>query len=407
MSVYEKLGVKTIINAAGPKTRLSGSIMPSAVVDAMAQASRNLAEIEYLQASASEIISKYTGAEAGIVTTGAAAGLTLAAAACVTGLDISKMDRLPDTKGMKNEVVMARDQRNAYDHAVRAIGVKVVEAGLNEAEVGVGVRSVEPWEIESAITDNTAAILFVAKPRGLPDLGEIVQVANEHHVPVIVDAAAELPPVVNLRRFTDLGASAVVYSGGKAIRGPQASGILCGKRDLIMAAVLQMLDMDNRFDTWNPPKNLIDKTRLKGIPRHGIGRGLKAGKEEIVGLLSALRIFVEKDHGNERQRYENMMKSLSSYFQDAIGISISYIPPSHDGAIPQAELKFGESYQQKDLVALVNKLHELDHPIVLDESYLNDMRLRVNPFDLQEKDLLIIADQIKRVTKELSPMVAK
>ena len=407
MSVYEKLGVKTIINAAGPKTRLSGSIMPSAVIDAMKEASKNLVELEYLQASASEIISKYTGAEAGIVSTGAAAGLTLATAACLTGLDISKMDRLPDTRGMKNEVVMARDQRNAYDHAVRAIGVKIVEAGLNEAEVGVGVRSVEPWEIESAITDNTAAILFVAKPKGIPDLGEIVQVAQEHHVPVIVDAAAELPPVENLRKFIDLGASAVVYSGGKAIRGPQASGILCGKRELIMAAVLQMLDMDNRFDTWNPPRNLIDKTRLKGIPRHGIGRGLKAGKEEIVGLLTALRIFVEKDHEKERQRFENMMKSFSSDFQNIDGITASYIPPPFDGAIPQAELRFNGSFKQKDLVALVNKLHALDHPIVLDESYLNNGTLRVNPFDLQENDLFLIADQIKKVAKELSPMVAK
>ena len=142
MNIYERLGVKTIISAAGPKTRLSGSLMPPEVANSMVEASQSLVDIEYLQAKASEIISRCTGAEAGIVTAGASAGLTLATASCVTGLDIVKMERLPETSGMKNEVVIARHHRNPYDHAIRAVGVKLVEVGLHERGLGVGSRTV-------------------------------------------------------------------------------------------------------------------------------------------------------------------------------------------------------------------------------------------------------------------------
>src|SRR5437899_3251389 len=183
---------------------------------------------------------------------------------------------------------MARNHRNAYDHMIRLDGVRIVEAGLDEVGLGAGVRGVEGWEIEAAITERTAAIAYVQKPGGRPALEEVTRIARSHDVPVLVDAAAELPPVANLRRLIERGASLVAFSGGKAIRGPQASGILCGRRDLVMSAALQMIDMDSRFDTWDPPREFIDKSKLKGIPRHGIGRGFKVGKEEVVGLITAL-----------------------------------------------------------------------------------------------------------------------
>ena len=280
MKVYERLGVRTIINAKGPATRLSGGIMRSEVAAAMAEASQHCVDIAELQAAASARIAALTGAEAGYVASGAAACLLLATAAAITGLDPVLMSKLPDTAGMKNEVVMVRSQRNFYDHAVRTAGARIVEVGLPDRYAGAGVRDAEPWEIEAAINEKTAAVFYVADSQSRPPLPEVVRVAHAAGVPVIVDAAAQLPPQSNLRRFIAEGADLVAFSGGKAIGGPQASGILCGRRDLVMAAALQHLDLDILWEQWDPPPSLIDKQRLKGAPQHGIGRPCRQGRKK-------------------------------------------------------------------------------------------------------------------------------
>src|SRR6266404_5282291 len=177
-NIYELLGVRTIINGQGPATRLSGGIMPAEVAQAMVEASRHCVDIAELQAAASRIIAEATGAEAGLVTSGAAAGLMLGTAACVTGLDPGKMNRLPDTTGMKNEVIVARSQRNFYDHAVRAAGVRLVEIGIADRFSGAGVRDCEAWEIADAITPDTAAVLYVAMPWSRPSLPEVAAAAH-------------------------------------------------------------------------------------------------------------------------------------------------------------------------------------------------------------------------------------
>lgn len=292
MNLYEKRGVPTVINAAGTLTRLSGGVMRPEVVAAMAEASAHSVEMDALQAHASTIIAGITGAEAGYVASGAAACLLLGTAACIAGPEPAKMARLPDTAGMKAEVVVARSQRNGYDHAVRAAGARLVEVGLPDRVSGAGVRDAEASDYAAAIGENAAAVFWVADSHARPRLREVVAVAHDAGVPVIVDAAAQLPPQANLRRFIDEGADLVAFSGGKAIGGPQASGFLCGRRDLIMAAALQHLDMDYLPELWEPPASLIDKARLSGAPRQGIGRACKAGKEEIVGLLTALELFV-------------------------------------------------------------------------------------------------------------------
>lgn len=213
-TVYDRLGVPTIINAKGPSTRVSGAIMPPPVVAAMAEASKHHVDMAVLQARASEIVAEITGAGAGYVTSGAAAGLVLGTAACVTGMDPGKMNRLPDTDGMCNEVVVVRSQRNLYDHAVRAVGVRLVEVGLADRFAGAGSRDAEPWEIADVIGERTAMVLYVAGANALPSLVEVAQVAHKRGVPVLVDAAGQLPPVANLRRFIEEGADLVTFSGG-------------------------------------------------------------------------------------------------------------------------------------------------------------------------------------------------
>lgn len=310
MNVYERLGVTPIINAKGPSTRVSGGVLAPEVTAAMAEAAGLCVDMADLQAAASRRIATYTGAEAGIVTSGAAAGLLLGTAACVAGLDPSAMARLPETTGLKSEVIMVRSQRNFYDHAVRAVGVRIVEVGLPDRFAGAGVRDAEGWEIAAAITPATAAVLYVASAQARPSLAEVVKVARAAGVPVLVDAAGQLPPAGNLRAFVEMGADLVAFSGGKAIGGPQGSGILCGRRKLIMSAALQNLDLDVHWEQWNPPGDFIDKSLLPGLPPHGIGRSCKVGKETIVGLLTALERFVGETDGERSGRERGRLERL-------------------------------------------------------------------------------------------------
>src|SRR5438552_331449 len=156
-----------------------------------------------------------------------------------------------------------------------------------------------------------AAVAFPASPESQPPLEDVAAACRRHHVPLIVDAAAQLPPASNLRRFVDAGADLVAFSGGKGLRGPQSTGILAGRRDLIMSVALQHLDLDEHWATWNPPANLIDRDRLPGFPRHGIGRGFKVAREEIVALLVALRWFVAGDYHADIARFHVYLRTIA------------------------------------------------------------------------------------------------
>src|SRR5689334_18597978 len=235
MSVYAQFGLEPIINAAGASTRVGGPRIHPAAVAAMAEAAGACVPLDQLEGAASRIIADVTGAQAGYVTAGAAAGLSLSAAACLAGLDIGIMDRLPDTSGLPNEIVVSREQRNGYDHALRAAGAKLVEVGMNERVAGAGVRRTEVWEIEVALSERTVAVAYFATPESAPPVEDVAAMCRRRNVPLIVDAAGQLPPAANLRRFIDAGADLVTFSGGKGLRGPQSSGILAGRRDLIMS----------------------------------------------------------------------------------------------------------------------------------------------------------------------------
>ena len=381
-TIYERLGVPVIINAKGPSTRLSGSLLPDEVAEAMREASQHCVDMTDLQARASEIIAEATGAEAGYVTAGAAAGLLLGTAACVTGLDPGKMNRLPDTSGMRCEVVMVRSQRNFYDHAVRGAGVRLVEVGIADRFSGAGVRDAEAWEIADAITDKTAAVHYVATPWSRPALSEVVRVAHAAGVPVLVDAAAQLPPATNLRRFIAEGADLVVFSGGKALRGPQASGILCGRRDLVMAAALQHLDLDIPWELWDPPPGLIDKSLLPGAPHHGVGRPCKVGKEEIVGLLTALRLFLAEDPERRREHWLALSEALLAEFAGLNSASARILP----GEVPLVALTLDEAALGYGAMTLVKRLQEASPSIRADPARTHEATVIFNPLCLKDDE---------------------
>lgn len=392
-TAYERLGVRIIINAAGPVTRLGGAQMAAEVGEAMREASQDSVDIAELQAAAGAVIAELTGAEGGYVTSGAAAGLLLATAACVTGLDPGKMNRLPDTAGMKNEVIIPRSHRNFYDHAIRAVGVRLVEVGIPDRFSGAGMRDAEAWEIADAIGERTAAIAYVAGAGARPRLPEVAAAARARGVPVIVDAAAQLPPAANLRRFIAEGADLVCFSGGKAIGGPQGSGVLCGKKGLIAAAALQHLDMDVLPELWDPPASLIPRDGLPGAPQHGLGRPGKVGKEQIVGLITALRLFVAEGDDVRTARWQGLVASLVAALTPLPHVTVAAaMTPGRP--VPVARLQLDEAGAGLSAVELARRLAAGNPAIHVNPALAYDGVLLFNPMCLRGADVETIARQL-------------
>ena len=395
MSIYEELGVRTIINVSGASTRVSGPLMPPEVAEAMVRASQESVSMMELQAVASEKISEVTGAEAGYIISGASAGLTLGTATILAGMDPGRMDRLPDTTGMKNEFIIAREHRNGYDHAIRLAGAKFVEIGMNEIVSGAGVRRTEAWEYEAAITPQTAGIAYTVTPDSEPPLEQVVEVAHRHGLPVLVDAAGELPPISNLRKFIGMGADLVAFSGGKSIRGPQSSGILCGRRDLIASAAVQHLDMDEFFDIWDPPESLIPKGMLTGIPRHGIGRGFKVGKEEIVGLLTALRMFADGEYAAETEQQRGLLEYIADGLS-GLPVQPRIILPAGEG-YPMLHLIINSQTVGKSGFEVSKELKNGDPGIFVNEKGLPEDTLIVHPMNLNHSRTEIMTRRLQEV----------
>jgi uncharacterized pyridoxal phosphate-dependent enzyme len=314
MDIYDQLGIKKVINGAATLTRLGGSIMPPEVLEAMTEASRHFVDIDELQATVGARIAEWTHNEAAYVSCGAAAGLVLSAAACIAGTDPDKRARLPYTDGMANEVIVHKHNRVGYDFAVRQAGATLVEIG---SEAGTTTD-----EMERAINDRTVAILYfynVNRMPGLVPLEQGIEIARRRGVPLIVDAAAQIPPVENLWRFTHMGADLALFSGGKGLCGPQSSGLILGRADLIEAC------------TFN------------ACPRAFIGRPMKVGKEELVGLMVAVRRYLDLDHEALMRTYEDQVRYAIDAFAEVPHVSARRSFPSEAGQpMPRAEIALDE-----------------------------------------------------------------
>ncbi len=394
--IYEELGVRPLINAAGTQTRFGGAPLPGEVVAAMAEASTACVRMEELQEAAGRVIAEITGAEAGYVTSGAAAGITLGVAACLAGLDVTRMDRLPDTTGMPDEVIVQRAHRNAYDHAVRAAGARFVEVGY----LGYpGAGGTHPWQIEAAITERTAAIYWaVIEARGVVPLEEVCRVAHRHDKPVVVDASAALPPADNLRRFIAAGADLVSFSGGKAIMGPQASGILCGRRDLIGSVLLQNQDQDVHPETWSYRARFLDSGLLPGPPHQGLGRGFKVGKEEIAGLVTALRAYARRDHSADRARWDRLIQAVIDGIADLPGVRGRYLG-SDSPTVPRARLDLNEAALGFSAFDAIGRLLAGEPRVAVSESAAREGALVINPLCVRDDDEAALIGRLRAVLR--------
>jgi L-seryl-tRNA(Ser) seleniumtransferase len=383
--LLKKYLLQPVINASGSVTRLGGAPMPQAVVDAMAEMAQHTVPLDVLQGIACRAIASATRTEAGLVTAGAAAGLTLGAAAILTRWDRLRMESLPDTAGFANEFVVSREHRSGYDHAVRAAGAKLVEVGFNDIVSGAGVRRTEIWEYEAVFGEATAGVLYVLAPGSVPPLSMVVDLAHKHNLPVLVDAAAELPPRSNLTEIAATGADLVVFSGGKSIRGPQSSGILAGRRDLVGPAFVQMMDLDEHPQLWVPPAELVDLQMLAGgPPRHGLGRGLKVSKETIIGLLTALELFRSGIYDSEIARQHTVLERIVGELQ-GMAVSCTIEDPGDSESSPLLEIALDEAALGQTAFDVCRRLREGNPSIYPGHARLAQGALLIQPLHLDEQ----------------------
>ncbi|HXG10732.1 MAG TPA: aminotransferase class V-fold PLP-dependent enzyme [Gemmataceae bacterium] len=311
--VIQELGVRSFINAAGTFTALSGSLMPPEVMAAMQIASRKFVRLDELHDAVGKRIAELLHCEAALVTAGCASALSLATAACVAGSDPARIRRLPDTTGMKNEVIIQKTHRVGYDHAVRNAGVRLIEVETRE-------------ELEKAITERTAMMFFLnaANPRGKIHYEEFIALGKKYKVPTLNDAAADVPPVENLWKYTKMGFDLVAFSGGKGLRGPQSAGLLLGRKDLIEAAKLNN----------NPHADSLCRTN-------------KVNKEEIVGMLVALELFLARDHAAVWADWEGRCRRIAQALKDFDDVRTEMYIPEIANAVPHLRVRW--DYQRRRL----------------------------------------------------------
>ena len=363
-AIFDRLGLGRVINGRGWITVVGGSIMPPEVIDAMTDAVNTYVDLDELNLAAGREIARYTGAESGLVVAGAAAGLLLQAAACIAGDDPVLIDQLPDSTGLRNEVLLYEKHRTNYDRCYRAAGAKLVIWGGDD-------RPAEE-QLTEAMGQNTAALAYVFHPwNSCPiSLEKAVSMAHDRDIPVIVDAAVTLPPATNLTAYIDQGADMVTYSGGKGLRGPQSTGILCGRADLIEAA------------------------RLNNSPFKGVGRSAKVCKEEIAGLLAALDLFVRTDHEAVWAEWRNRSSVITSAVEDIVGLEVRIEDGDLNRQGPQAVVYFRDGWSGPDSDTIVTRLAAREPSIRIGNGGYED-ELFINPGTLVDGEEEIVARALR------------
>lgn len=380
-NIYKEMGVKTYINACGTFTIYGGSTMLPQVCHAISEASKHYVDLRDLHDKITKKIASLLEVEAAFISSGAAAGIVTSVAACIAGQDPVKIRLLPNTEGIeKNEVIILRSHHNHYVQQIRQGGGKVVEIGQNLLS--------HEWELVNSISHKTAAIFYFAESENLIGslpLKTIFDITHKKGVPIIVNAAGELPPKENFKRFIDLGASLVIFSGGKDIRGPQSSGLIVGKKELINAC--------------------ISNSYLS----HGIGRPMKVDKETMVALLTAIEIYMAQDFQKEMEywhtKVDYMVKELSIfsfvkiYKSHAMDYAIDGVSPR---CIPRAYITWDKekvNLSEEDFITMLKE----GEPGILVSSWPYP-KLALNPHMLNEGEEIIIVEKIKNIFKKYSSL---
>ena len=382
----ERLGIQSWVNASNWSTTLGGTWLSQEVIDAMEEVSKTFVRMDELLNKAGERIAQLCQVDAAHVTTGAAGGIELAVAASMTGKDTAKIRRLPNTSGMKNEVVMHRGHSTTYDPQWTAAGAKFINYGTG------GYLRFSEQELEDQITEQTCCLGYVYSyhdtPRGFIPIENVVKIAKKHGLPVIVDTASILPPVANLHKFADAGAEISIFSGGKGIRGPNDTGLMLAKGD--------------------KGKEIIDTVKLFASPHGGWGRGLKVSKEQIVGLLVALEIFV-KEGDTWYQKQMQMAKYMAGQLNDITGFEVDIIPNDetlHEHPIsphvPRVRIQWNAANQKLAPEQVDKAMAEEDPPVVIRagiyfDPLTNKASRLIDTYYLREGEEKIVAERLRRI----------
>ncbi len=360
-NVYEQLGVKTVINACGTMTYLGGSLMPPEVLAAHQSAAQHFVDLNELQERIGERIATLIGVEAALVTTGAAGAMLLGTAAAVTRGDAAKMARLPDTTGMKHEVITQKSHHTGYDRQVTNCGVKLIDVETRQ-------------ELDDAINERTAMMLFynLLEPDGQITKEEWIEVARRHGIPTLVDAAADVPPLEALSRYNKIGFDMVAFSGGKALSGPSNTGLLLGKRELIAAA------------------------RRNTSPQEGtMGRMLKVSKEDMVALWAAVERYVRLDHAAELREWERRLTVIEQSLAGIPTVTTQRFVPPIANHVPQLLVFWDETRIRLNREQVTQKLADGNQSIALGRvSGTGDRGLLISVFQLKPGEERIVGARL-------------
>jgi len=326
---FKELGLRTFINAAGTYTSMTGSLMHKEVTDAISYGATEYVNLDELHDKVGERIAALLDCEYATVSSGAFAAMTLGLAGVITGMDEKKVEQLPDMTGLKDEVIVQEAHNIVYTHALRNVGVKIVTVKTRK-------------ELVKAINKQTAMMWFLNAntDQGEVKYEEFLEIAKKHDIPTFIDCAADVPPVENLFKFTKMGFDLVAFSGGKGLRGPQSAGLLLGNKKFIEAARLH-----------TPPRG------------NNIGRGMKVNKEEVLGMLVALELYLKRDHKTEWKLWESQIKLISDNASSVKGVKTEIHVPKYANHVPSLRIEWDQNIVKISPDELRNNLRN-GHPSI-------------------------------------------
>lgn len=368
---FKELNVRPFINAAGTFTSLTASLMSPEVVEAINYASKQFVQINDLHEAAGRRIAALIGCESALVTSGAAAALTVGTAACVAGKNPDWIKRIPDLSGtaMKSEVIIQKSHRYGYDHAVRNCGIRMIEVETAN-------------DLEKAAGEKTAMMLFFndADPKGKIKIDEFVALGKRLKIPTFNDAAADVPPTENLSKYTKMGFDLVTFSGGKGIRGPQSAGLLLGRKDLIEAA------------------------RMNCSPNSdSIGRGMKVNKEEIVGMMVAVEVYLKRDASAEWKEWERRTKVITDTLAKVSAVTPEVFVPPIANHVPSIRITWEKARLNLTADDIRKKLREGEPSIEIapnsSPAKADTQEIGVTVWQMQPGQVEIVAQRLRDAFK--------
>jgi uncharacterized pyridoxal phosphate-dependent enzyme len=358
--VYTRLGVRPFINAVGTVTVFGGSLMPPEVTRAMDQAARFFVNVPELQEKVGARLAELIGVPAAMVTAGAASSITVGTATCIARGDRRKIGRLPDTTGMPFELIEQKSHQCGYEAQMKLVGAKVVQVETRE-------------ELERAINENTAVMFYLNKNEadGKIKRAEWIEVARKHSIPTLNDAAADVPPMERLSSIVKEGFDLVCFSGGKGLMGPQCSGLLLGRKDLIECG------------------------RIAISPHGGIGRGMKVGKEELIGILAAVERYVKVDHAAETRMLEGRCEHIMTALAGINGVTAKRFVPPIANEVPHIAIQWDEPARNLTVQQVVEKLREGEPSIAVLPG--GKGRINISVWMMQGNEYRVVARRLREV----------